>query len=807
MASRVNWWFRAGLVCLFAVGLFYLHPPVSRAQNPDIEAEETAQAVSDEVSPCYDGTTGPLRDCTLSERIADKNGFVYIAWQSTRVIINLILILALLVISFSNILRINIDTYTVKKALPNLVIGVILANASFLIIRYMADIATVAVYLFVNQTSYPTFKDFVAGVLSRIGIETLQTIGPAFGLTAVLAPIVVLLVSIISMIGILWLAFLLYFRLVAIYLLTILAPLAFVSYGLPGFEKYFKQWWQQFVKWLFILPAMSAVFWVMYVVATAGEQSIAKTIIQFFLFFTALALPSKMGGAVIDRASQMFKKTGNLAVDKTGVKDLGRDIGSRASSRLGITRLQEWNKLRKENLESAIKNRQTFAAGRARRGWAGRSEARLANEGVIAGDDLATIKAQNEERYFESPKGKEQLQRAIKSELEKRSAEAARDNTRLEVKIDYTGDKANEDLMKRLYKNLFSQKRASDELELSESIAIGDEAFGRIQILRAAEEYGRLKKKIDTQDYASEEEKQQLEIDLASQEKTFASLQKDPDNTDFLNREIGKVADELKDKKTTQGRLWAATLGRGSRIVNDGIAKQNEQTLKEGSAAEIREMMEEFFRDIDADFSDNPAKAREMKQLFLKGKTAEFQHELDALKASGKKVNTKMRNGLLATQAQKWVIAKPNDYRNQEVLEDVIDRQMKILDEADQLQFVDKQGEIKLDQLGDRKMAARAGRIIANKSGAHAGPEAKRVRSSFRHQDVPTSFEGDEGGVTGESGPRFTQEDVDFANQNLGGGVGSQPNVRPSTQQPTAQPPVAEEEDENLFVEDDDEEE
>jgi len=262
----------------------------------------------------------------LANYISNPDGFVYKTWRVTRGLINVLLVIALLVISFSNITRFNIDTYTVKKALPNLILGVILANASFLIVRYLADIATVATYLFIDLAGEKSFASFLATAAALITADTALTLGAGRTLF-VGGVLLVLIFMIITIIGLVWLAFLLYFRLVAIYLLTILAPLAFVAYGIPGLEKYFKMWWQQMIKWMFMVPAMAAVFWLMIVISKAagGEQSWARLLLMYALFFIAVTIPTRFGGAVIDKASGLFKKGGQFAYAKS------QNIGAAAS--------------------------------------------------------------------------------------------------------------------------------------------------------------------------------------------------------------------------------------------------------------------------------------------------------------------------------------------------------------------------------------------------------------------------------------------------------------------------------------------
>ncbi|MEX1123571.1 MAG: hypothetical protein WEC81_00080 [Patescibacteria group bacterium] len=294
---------------------------------------------------CDSDKAGP---CSLAERISEPSGFVFPAWKATRGIINVLLILALLLISFSNISHglfgLNLDSYTIKKALPNLFLGIILANASMFIIRYLADIATVVVYFFVELARGPgaLFSEFLTAVIGTVGIKTIVATQSAS--LAGVASIIYLILGLVIAVGMIWLAVILYIRLAVVYLLTILSPLAFVAYGIPGMGKYFTQWWQLFIKWLFILPAMCAVFWLMLEIHKSGEVSLIRTVLTYILFFTALTIPTKWGGAIVSKTQNAFKKAGlvagatsqNLGLDASLA---GSNLAKRAEKAKGLRKL------------------------------------------------------------------------------------------------------------------------------------------------------------------------------------------------------------------------------------------------------------------------------------------------------------------------------------------------------------------------------------------------------------------------------------------------------------------------------------
>lgn len=308
----------------------YFTAPPALAQGVE---EQCSQGATNDGSIGF-GAVGGGSECSLSYRISEPNGYVAKTWRVMRSLVNIVLILALLLISFSNIARINIDTYAVKKALPNLVIGIILANASMFIARYLADISTVTIYFFVELAGKSNFQHLLDSALSGLRSTAIETAGvKGFAVSvvaggALILPLFYLLSFLVIFIGKIWLAILLYFRLIAIYLLVILAPLAFVSYGIPGLDKYFKMWWQQFIKMLFMLTAMSAVFWLMTVLDTAvkGNYSIASVATMAVLLYFALSIPTKLGGEAIKFGDKAARWLGGRTQQRAA--DLG-NLGAR----------------------------------------------------------------------------------------------------------------------------------------------------------------------------------------------------------------------------------------------------------------------------------------------------------------------------------------------------------------------------------------------------------------------------------------------------------------------------------------------
>ncbi|MEX1051991.1 MAG: hypothetical protein WEC83_01225 [Patescibacteria group bacterium] len=553
--------------------------------------------------------------CTLAQRIANPTGFVYQSWVIVKNSINILLIIALLAISFSNILRINIDSYTVKKALPNLLIGVVLANASLFIIRYMADLATVTSYFFVENSriegiANPTYAQFLAEALKQIIDSGLGVGGAATALSA--ANIVIIIIAtLVAIIGLLWLAFLLYIRLVAVFLLTILSPLAFIAYGIPGQEKYFTQWWQQFTKWMFMLPAMSAIFWLMILIGNASgtEDSIAELLIMYVLLAFAVTIPSKLGGSVIDKATTAFKKYSGA---DSAVKTAGM-YGKLAVAKSPIGYLQSRARLNEANLTNRIKLAQSKKDVLARKNFRGKPnraaklEGRTAAEQRAEDDNLENIKAGAEREGMDEGIFADAINRVLrrdplsvrlaKSGYEKDEAKANLEARLSDDKLKYVTDKKNEEKVKKIFAAVNNAAILTGAVGKNEGIIKGNLAREELTLAKHATDYNKTKKRIaELQAQQSlrpltVSETLELSKGLITEQKlkrNYAIIASKPGHQFFANMTIDSAANEI-ENKTATGDMIGERQTQSAKAVDAGHKAANEEALKNQTVEEALE--------------------------------------------------------------------------------------------------------------------------------------------------------------------------------------------------------------------------
>lgn len=247
-------------------------------------------------------------------------------WKEVMNVVNAFVIVILIATAFSQILRLNINTYGVKKILPSLIFAIIAANFSYLFCRLMVDFSSVIMDLFLNGTS-------VTGGIRTVGIDeisngvdtTSKFLSTEGTLTAasILWMLVGGLLKIAGAILIYILAYLFLIRNWIIYFLVPIAPLAIMSMVLPQSKTLFNQWWSNFAKWVF-MPIVS-LFWIwLGVLWFDSIQSLSSAFLLTYVFsvacfYLALTTPFKMGGGIMQKWGDLGKK----AWGKTGGAALG----------------------------------------------------------------------------------------------------------------------------------------------------------------------------------------------------------------------------------------------------------------------------------------------------------------------------------------------------------------------------------------------------------------------------------------------------------------------------------------------------
>ncbi len=184
-------------------------------------------------------------------------------WRIMVVFANLILVVAFLIVIFSQATSIGLTAYGVKKMLPRIIAAAILINLSFFICALAVDITNViggSVKGIIQEGNNALLGSSGAMVYSNIITTSLTSLMVGGGTVAIVAStgaiafvLPVLLVGALALLGI-FLA--IAFRQALIVIFIILSPLAFAAMILPNTEPLFKKWSQTFMKLLLMYPAI-----------------------------------------------------------------------------------------------------------------------------------------------------------------------------------------------------------------------------------------------------------------------------------------------------------------------------------------------------------------------------------------------------------------------------------------------------------------------------------------------------------------------------------------------------------------------
>lgn len=254
----------------------------------------------------------------ISPITMDNSSPVYVVWQYARNITNILFVIFLLIVIYSQLTGAGLNNYGVKRILPRLIIAVVLVNLSFLICALGVDISNIIgsnlrnvlgglqEQIIVNSTATDidlSLSTILSAVLSggTIGAVTISAIGG--GGYVFFTLMIILLGAIISIIaGLITIAA----RQAVVALLIMVAPLAFVTYLLPNTEKWFNKWKDLLIRMLIFYPAFSLLFGASqllgYAVITSAENALGVLLgvaIQFFPLIGSWSL-MKMSGTILN---------------------------------------------------------------------------------------------------------------------------------------------------------------------------------------------------------------------------------------------------------------------------------------------------------------------------------------------------------------------------------------------------------------------------------------------------------------------------------------------------------------------------
>lgn len=315
----------------------------------------------------------------------EDNSPIYQIWQIMRDITNILFVIFLLVVVYSQITGLGISNYGIKKALPKLIIAAILVNLSYLICAAAVDLSNIfgaSIRGLFDSIQTQAINAGGLGDVSSINWTTLTAALIGGGAVAGIAiihfiwPLIAALIgAIISvLIGLITLGL----RQALIIILVMIAPIAFVCALLPNTEKWFKKWKDVFISMIIFYPMFSFLFGAS---SLAGWALIASAVNSgsAFMLIVGLAvqvLPlilsiglMKMSGTVLGAVSSKLTNLANKPQEGIRANLAQRQELARLrrinNSALPSAHLQRYLDKRNRSRALDIENENKIRAGRA----------------------------------------------------------------------------------------------------------------------------------------------------------------------------------------------------------------------------------------------------------------------------------------------------------------------------------------------------------------------------------------------------------------------------------------------------------
>lgn len=285
----------------------------------------TVEKISDAVDWLYE----KIEDILVINPVeASDNSPIYSIWKYCRDITNIVFIIFLLIVVYSQITGMGINNYGIKKALPKLIIAAILVNLSFVICSLAVDVSNIigqslrGVFESVEQASlaamggnvdtqsvyvsYSQLYSALAGgsVLAIAGGVIAFETGSIWMLIPVVLGAIVAVAS-----GLITIAL----RQAVVALLIMISPLAMVAYILPNTEQYFKKWKNLLTRMLVFYPLFSLLFgasslagWAIIASAKDGFGLLLGLAVQIFPLFFSWSL-MRMSGTFLGTINERMR--------------------------------------------------------------------------------------------------------------------------------------------------------------------------------------------------------------------------------------------------------------------------------------------------------------------------------------------------------------------------------------------------------------------------------------------------------------------------------------------------------------------
>lgn len=262
--------------------------------------------------------------------VAEDGQPIYEIWKYCRGITNIVFIILLLVVIYSQLTGLGISNYGIKKTLPKLIIVAVLVNLSFLICSLAVDVSNIignSLRGLFDSVQESALVNMSAGSAEEVSVANSEMFGALAGGTALtiggaviafetgaiwmMIPVILgALVAVVT--GLITIAL----RQAVVTLLIMISPLAIVAYMLPNTENLFQKWKKLLTQMLVFYPMFSLLFgasalagFAIIASATSGFGLLLGVAVQIFPLFFSWKL-MQMSGTFLGTINSKMRDIG-----------------------------------------------------------------------------------------------------------------------------------------------------------------------------------------------------------------------------------------------------------------------------------------------------------------------------------------------------------------------------------------------------------------------------------------------------------------------------------------------------------------
>ena len=206
-------------------------------------------------------------------------------WGIVLQFTNLGFILGIIIIAFATIL--HLESYALKQILWKLIVAALLVNFSLVIAGAIMSISNIVSDYFIEAAMGKDGTNLSNALANAVNPQAFQLPSEEAGFWQKITNAMNLFFEFIA--GLFFLIIFSFFivlafatlfvmllvRVIALIFLIILSPIVWLLWIFPATQKYWQQWWQEFIRWNFFAPAVF--FFIYLAIMTAGCMNINQT--------------------------------------------------------------------------------------------------------------------------------------------------------------------------------------------------------------------------------------------------------------------------------------------------------------------------------------------------------------------------------------------------------------------------------------------------------------------------------------------------------------------------------------------------